>query len=81
MSDKSPNSPHSHLYTIADDEAVRTLMDKITQHTDKAPPELLDAFDAAMREYKSTDERERKAFFHGMLTGYSVALQLKQKAA
>jgi hypothetical protein len=80
--EKSPNSPHSHRYTIADDDAVETLMGKLeTSSAGRVNRgKLRLALTAAIDEFRSTDERERKAFFHGLLTGYAVALKADLKA-
>ena len=69
---------HTHQYTIADDEAVRVLLDKLlsTGSHQQRREKLLKALDEASQRYKSTTQRERKAFFHGLLTGYAVALKL-----
>jgi hypothetical protein len=75
----SSNNPHPHKYTIADDEAVRTLMTKLAESSHQTTPELQKALETAMEEYQTTDDQQRKAFFHGMLTGYGVALQAGQK--
>jgi hypothetical protein len=37
---------------------------------------LLKALDDASQRYNSSTQVERKAFFHGLLTGYAVALKL-----
>ena len=37
---------------------------------------LLKALDDASRRYNSSTQKVRKAFFHGLLTGYAVALKL-----
>jgi hypothetical protein len=37
---------------------------------------LLKALEEASQRYYSTTVKERKAFFHGLLTGYAVALKL-----
>ena len=75
-------SPHSHKFTIADDEAVGTLIGKLKTsgvgHVNRE--KLRQALETAMEEYRGTDETERKAFFHGMLTGYAVALKVEGKA-
>ncbi len=69
---------HKHLYTIADDEAVQLLVSKLLvggprqQRREK----LLKALDQASRRYKDSDQKQRQAFFHGLLTGYAVALKL-----
>jgi hypothetical protein len=69
---------HTHQYTIADDEAVRVLLDKLVSsgsHQQRRE-KLLKALDEAAQRYRSSSQRERKAFFHGLLTGYAVALKL-----
>jgi hypothetical protein len=69
---------HSHKFTIADDEAVSTLLAKLVdgrkQHTRER---LLRALDDAARHYKDSHQKVRQAFFHGLLTGYAVALKLR----
>jgi hypothetical protein len=37
---------------------------------------LLRALDDAARHYKDSNQQVRRAFFHGLLTGYAVALKL-----
>jgi hypothetical protein len=74
-------SSHSHLYTIADDEAVEVLLEKLfknvssPQHQEK----LKKALDEAAQQYVAATQTERKAFFHGLLTGYAVALKLQSE--
>ena len=70
--------PHTHRYTIADDEAVEVLVDKLTAHGShqQRREKLLKALDDASRHYNASADQERKAFFHGLLTGYAVALKL-----
>ena len=70
---------HSHKFTIADDEAVRVLVAKLTgPHVRRdARERLLRALDDAARHYADSSRKERQAFFHGLLTGYAVALKLK----
>lgn len=69
---------HAHKYTIADDDAVQSLIDKLlvggarNQRREK----LLKALDQASRRYKDSNQKQRQAFFHGLLTGYAVALKL-----
>jgi hypothetical protein len=69
---------HTHPYTIADDEAVMVLLDKLlsTGPHQQRREKLLKALDEASARYRSSTQRERKAFFHGLLTGYAVALKL-----
>ena len=69
---------HTHQYTIADDEAVKVLLDKLLTggpHQQRRE-KLLKALDDASRRYNSSTQKVRKAFFHGLLTGYAVALKL-----
>jgi hypothetical protein len=71
-------TPHTHQYTIADDEAVKVLLDKLLSggsHQQRRE-KLLKALDEASQRYNSATQKERKAFFHGLLTGYAVALKL-----
>ena len=69
---------HAHKFTIADDEAVQTLVTKLVDggahqiRRDK----LLKALDDAAQHYHHSDQKVRQAFFHGLLTGYAVALKL-----
>jgi hypothetical protein len=69
---------HNHKYSIADDEAVKVLMDKMlaTGPRQKRREKLLKALDEASRHYEDSSQKERQAFFHGLLTGYAVALKL-----
>ena len=60
---------HTHKYTIADDEAVKVLLDKLLSggaHQQRRE-KLLKALDEASQRYKSSRQRERKAFFHGLI--------------
>jgi hypothetical protein len=70
--------PHDHRFTIADDEAVQVLLDKMLGGgtRQKRREKLLKALDEASRHYENTNQKERQAFFHGLLTGYAVALKL-----
>jgi hypothetical protein len=69
---------HSHKFTIADDEAVRVLLSKLVKSGAKGRREkLLRALDDAARHYKDSNQKVRQAFFHGLLTGYAVALTLR----
>ncbi len=69
---------HTHKLGIADDEAVQILMDKLlvgASHQDRRN-KLLRALDEASNRYQDSSNKERQAFFHGLLTGYAVALKL-----
>jgi hypothetical protein len=70
--------PHDHKYIIADDKAVQVLLDKMLGGgtRQKRREKLLKALDEASRHYENTTQKERQAFFHGLLTGYAVALKL-----
>ena len=70
---------HSHRYTIADDDAVRVLLSKLVGSGVKQGrrEKLLRALDDAARHYKDSNQKVRQAFFHGLVTGYAVALRLR----
>jgi hypothetical protein len=70
---------HSHRFTIGDDDAVRVLLAKLVKGGGKLArrEKLLRALDDAARHYKDSNQRVRQAFFHGLLTGYAVALTLQ----
>lgn len=70
---------HSYQFTIANDDAVRTLVDKLVSIGSQQKvrrEKLLRALDDATRHYKDSNQKVRQAFFHGLLTGYAVALKL-----
>jgi hypothetical protein len=69
---------HSHQFTIADDDAVQALMEKLTSNGahQLRRDKLLRALDQASRNYTKSNQKVRQAFFHGLLTGYAVALKL-----
>ena len=69
---------HDHKFAIADDEAVHVLLDKMLGggNRQKRREKPLKALDEASRHYQSSSQKERQAFFHGLLTGYAVALKL-----
>ena len=69
---------HSHKFTIADADAVRALVDKLANGgaNQLRRQKLLRALDDATRHYKDSNQKVRQAFFHGLLTGYAVALKL-----
>jgi hypothetical protein len=72
---------HSHRFTIGDDDAVRVLLAKLVLVKGGAKQsrrdKLLRALDDAARHYKDSNQKVRQAFFHGLLTGYAVALTLR----
>src|SRR5215471_10907079 len=69
---------HDHKYTIADDAAVHVLLDKMLGRgtRQRRREKLLKALEEASRHYQNSSQKERQAFFHGLLTGYAVALKL-----
>ncbi|MGA8145371.1 MAG: hypothetical protein WB987_15905 [Candidatus Acidiferrales bacterium] len=71
---------HSHKFTIGDDDAVRVLLGKLVKGRGSQAArreKLLRALDDAARHYKDSNQKVRQAFFHGLLTGYAVALTLR----
>ncbi len=71
-------SRHSHQFTIADQDAVRELVRKLAgkSSAQSRRDKLLRALDDAARHYQDSEQKVRQAFFHGLLTGYAVALKL-----
>jgi hypothetical protein len=64
---------------VADVEAVLALVEKLVggQGPSQARREkLLRALDDASRHCKDSNQKALPAFFHGLLTGYAVALKL-----
>jgi len=70
---------HPHRFTIADDDAVSALLAKLAdgRKHQRSRERLLQALDDAARHYNDSDQKVRQAFFHGLLTGYAVALKLQ----
>jgi hypothetical protein len=69
---------HSHKFSIADDDAVRALVEKLAdggKHQQRRE-KLLRALDDATRHYKDSNQKVRQASFHGLLAGCAVALKL-----
>jgi hypothetical protein len=77
--DVKPSQP-SHKFVIADDDAVEALIGKLQASTGSRgqvdSDKLRRALRAATQEYEGAGDKERKAFFHGMLTGYAVAMKV-----
>jgi hypothetical protein len=69
---------HTHKFTMADDAAVRVLIGKLTdgRFRQLSREKFLRALDDASRHYEKSNEKVRRAFSHGLLTGYAVALKL-----
>lgn len=74
---------HAHKFTIADEEAVRTLVAKHlgAGKNEESREKLIRALNDAARHYGDSDLQARQAFFHGLLTGYAVALKLQNSMA
>ncbi len=69
---------HTRKFRIADADAVHELVRKLVvggSHQQRRE-KLLKALDVAARSYNGSTQKERQAFFHGLLTGYAVALKL-----
>jgi hypothetical protein len=74
------NPKHSHKYTIADHDAVRALLGKISAPKGSHivdEEKLLQALACAARRYDGAHQQISQAFFHGLLTGYAVGLKHK----
>jgi hypothetical protein len=75
---KSPG--HTHKFTIADDDAVHVLVEKLSAPAgsrDLDEVRLNEALAKAAHQYARSPEKVRQAFFHGLLTGYGVGLKHK----
>lgn len=77
------NLERSEPLTVGEAEAVDVLFRKILDHTrpsDSQRQRLLEAVEWARRKYegsvKDVEDREQRAFYHGLLTGYAVAMRL-----
>jgi hypothetical protein len=71
-------NPHRHKYNIADPDAVSEYVRKLSAwdaHQQRRE-KLLNALAEAVEQFNQSKEERRKAFFHGLLTGYAVALKL-----
>lgn len=71
---------HSHKYSIADHDAVRALLEKVSDPTGSHivdDEKLLQALNIAARRYDGANQEISQAFFHGLLTGYAVGLKHK----
>jgi hypothetical protein len=78
MRGKSPG--HAHRFTIANEDAVHVLVDKLRHPQGSSSVDerkLLRALNDAARRYAGTQARSRQAFFHGLLTGYAVGLKCR----
>lgn len=71
-------NPHRHKYGIADPDALGEYVKKLSrwESHQKRRERLLKALAAAIEQSSRSTDQSRKAFFHGLLTGYAVALKL-----
>lgn len=69
---------HRHQFTIGDEDAVHEMLKKLLNWGpgQQRRRRLLKAVEQAARAYDRADQKERQVFFHGLLTGYAVALKL-----
>lgn len=72
---------HTHKFEIGDLDAITTLVEKLEAHAAESSSERLRRAvkwaeqQAVKLEWSKASERDL-AFFHGLLTGYAVALKL-----
>ncbi len=69
---------HRHPFTIGGADAVREMLNKLMEWSPRQQrrQRLLKALERAAQGYNGAHQRELQAFFHGLLTGYAVALKL-----
>jgi len=69
---------HTHKFDIADGQAVQVLVEKLLLNGERQQrrEKLVRALKEASRRYGDSSQKTRQAFFHGLLTGYAVALKL-----
>lgn len=76
------NTDQDRPLTIGDAEAVKTLFEKLKgghlPASDRVREQLVTAAEHARQMYERDDGRfttgEREAFYHGLMTGYAVAM-------
>jgi hypothetical protein len=71
---------HDHKFSIADNDAVGVLLEKLgapNGSRDVDEEKLYKALDSASRRYSQSSQEIGRAFFHGLLTGYAVGLKHK----
>jgi hypothetical protein len=74
------SSRHTHKFSIADEDAVSVLLNKLgAPHGSHSVDEkkLLKALATAAKKYSQSRAGVSQAFFHGLLTGYAVGLKHK----
>jgi hypothetical protein len=81
MAIRSGKSPgHPRRFTIASEDAVRVLTDKVRHPSGSNRVDqgrLQRALEEAVRQFGASKRRSRQAFFHGLLTGYAVGLKCR----
>lgn len=77
-----PGSRHDHKFTIGDQDAFVTLMEKnTTTLSGDGRKRLLRAVQDATRRFNASSSMERDAFLHGLVTGYAVAFKISEECA
>ena len=74
------SAKHNHRFSIADGDAVQVLLEKLgapSGSRDVDAQKLYQALDSASQRYRQSSHEIRRAFFHGLLTGYGVGLKHK----
>jgi hypothetical protein len=75
---------HSHRFSIADKDAVQVLIEKLQAPNGSREVDgnrLHQALDSASQHYTESSQQIRRAFFHGLLTGYAVGLKVRGDAS
>jgi hypothetical protein len=73
-----PSTSHGHKFSIADQEAVSALIEKLSAprgSRDVDEKRLREALDVAAGQYNRSRRELSQAFFHGLLTGCAVGLK------
>jgi len=71
---------HTHKFSIADDDAVQVLLNKLGAPNGSRSVDgekLYKALASAAQRYTDSSQEISQAFFHGLLTGYAVGLKHK----
>ena len=67
-------------FTVAQPEAVETLFEKLSVRVQNHPEwaRLVKASDRAHTRYRQVGAPDDRGFYHGLLTGYAVAIKALQ---
>lgn len=77
-----PGTRHDHKFTIGDQDAFITLLEKNTTILNGGlRKRLLRAVQDATRRFNASNSKERDAFLHGLVTGYAVGFKLAEECA